>query len=103
MTEFEKVSEGVNNKNYDSLDESCIYWCRGDKCATVNFPSGSKLYNKVKSLARMHSDVQIHSDNGVLVAEIPVKYIRISAPRVLTEDQKKKAAENIQKARSNRG
>ncbi len=104
MTTFEAVSDKVNNKNYDSLDENCIYWCKGDRCATVNFPSGSKLYNKVKKLAAEYSEIQIHSDRGgVLVAEIPVKYIRISAPRVVSEEQKQKAAENLKKYKEHLG
>lgn len=104
MTIFEEVSSKVNKKDFNNLDEFCVYWCRGDRCATVNFPSGSKLYNKVKKLAAEYSEIQIHSDHGgVLVAEIPVKYIRITAPRVLSDEQREKAARNLKEYKEHLG
>ena len=103
MNEFEKA---CNTENYtgDMTQENVIEWIRGDKEVTVTFPSGSKFCNKVKKLAEQYPDeVKIVADNpdGSLVGHLPLSYIKVSHPKVLSDEQKIKAAERLHKGREN--
>lgn len=91
-------SDTRRNENYDN--ENAIEWISGDKTATVTF-SGGRFPGKIRRLAKLHPDeVEIIKDYGSgMLAHIPVKYIRINAPRILTPEQKKKLADRARQIR----
>lgn len=102
MNEYEKACNEIDRDN-DS-PECVIEWLKGNKTATVTFPSRTKLNTKVKKLAEQFPDeVQICHENkdGSIVAHIPVRYINISRrKRELTEEQRKEIGERLSRFRS---
>lgn len=97
-TTFEAVSDKVNNKNYDSIDENVLCWCKGDRLVTVNFVSGSRFYDRLKKLAAEREDVNIITDKlGVMVATIPIEFVKISPKKEMSEAAKKEAASRLKR------
>lgn len=78
------------------MKENNIEWLNGQQTVTVTLSQG-KFINKVKRLAETHEDVQIVAENsdGSICAHLPLKFIKISAPRQLTEEQKEQARERL--------
>lgn len=78
--------------------ENNIEWLTGQDRVTVSFSQG-KFINKIKRLAESHKEVEIVAENkdGTITAHLPLKYIKISAPRVMTEEQKEQARERLLK------
>jgi hypothetical protein len=107
MTRFEEVSDEVNKDRitYETTQECCIEWVKGDKTATVTFPGSNRYNSKIRKLAEEHpEDVQIRHDNqdGSLIATLPVKYVKISRPatKEMTEEQKQAVAERMREIRA---
>ena len=99
MNDFEKVSNEVSNPSFETSNECAIEWAKGDKVATVTFPR-SRFNTRIRRLADEHPDeVQIRHENkdGSIVATIPVKYIHIKAPRILSDEQREVLAERLRK------
>ena len=72
------------------MNENAIEWLRGDSVVTVTLCSNSRYNSKVRKLAKEHpEDVQICDENadGSIVAHLPLKYIKISVPKKLSEEQ----------------
>lgn len=82
--------------------EFSIYWIKGETRASISLPSVSYLGKKILSLAELHpEDVTIDkiNDDGSIMAHVPVKYIKVSSPRNLTEEQRAAAKERLLAAR----
>lgn len=84
---------------YKAVNENSIEFLRGSDQATVTL-SEPRLINRIRKLAKEQPDkVQILADGpkngGYCFAHIPASWIRINPDRVLTEDQKRKLAENL--------
>lgn len=102
MNEFEQIaSEESGDCEYQMSSEYAIEWVRGDKNAVVTFPIG-RFNNRVRKLAEEHPEEvkvkRINSD-GSVVAVIPVKYIKISAPPQLSEEDIEKRREQMRELR----
>lgn len=80
--------------------ENNIEWLNGQNRVTVSFSQG-KFINKVKKLAESHPEVEIVAENtdGSITAHLPLKYIKISAPRQMSEEQKAVAKERLRQFR----
>lgn len=78
------------------MRENCIEWLNGQDKVTVTLSQG-KYINKVKKLAEKYKEVEIVKENtdGTLLAHLPLKFIKISAPKQMTEEQKEKARERF--------
>lgn len=80
----------------DSMNENVIEWLRGQKTATVTLANNTKLNSKVKKLSKEKpEDCQIVAENkdGSIVAHVPLKWIKISPPRQISEEQRQALAE----------
>lgn len=99
MTEFEKE---CSKEPYtgDTLQENVIEWLRGSDRVTVNL-CNNRYATRVRKLAEANPDeVEIVSDReGVLLAHVPVSYIRIQPPKKMnyTEEQRAEIAERARK------
>lgn len=63
--------------------------------------SQRKWINKITKLAEKYpSEVGIiHNTDGSIYAKVPLSYLKINHPKVMTDDQKEAAAERMRKAR----
>lgn len=78
--------------------EFSIYWIKGENKASITLPSVSYLGRKILSLAELHpEDVTIDkiNDDGSIMAHVPVRYIKLSAPRNLTDEQRTAARDRL--------
>ena len=89
--------------NFYSNDENCIEFLNNQHSITVSFCM-PKWINKIKKLKEEHpDDVKIISENkdGSICAKLPVKFLKISAPRKVSEEQRQAARERFKKIREN--
>lgn len=73
-----------------------------DKVVTVTFPGGTAECNRIKEYAQKYpDDVKLSHLNtdGSIVARVSKKYIRISRPKALSEEQKAASTERFRKWR----
>lgn len=79
------------------LRENAIEWYNGQDIITVTL-SQKRFINKLNKLAKEYPDeVKIDkvNEDGTVLAHIPLKYLRITRPRELTEEEKQKARERL--------
>lgn len=84
------------------MNEFAIEWIRGRDWAGVTAPSSSWLKNRILKLAERYPDeVKVLANNadGSIFAHVPVKYIKISPPRKISEEQRTAAAERLKRIR----
>ena len=76
--------------------ENAIEWITGQRTITVTL-SHSKYVNKVKQLADTHKEVKIlaENDDGTILAKLPIKYLKLSAPRHVSEEQREQMRERF--------
>ena len=70
--------------------ENNIEWLLGQETATATLSQG-RYISQIKRLAEERpDDVKILYENqdGSILAQFPVKYLKIRAPRILTDEQK---------------
>lgn len=87
------------------MKENVIEWIRGDDVAKVTAPSGSKLKGTIVRLAQKHTDkVHIIEENqdGSIFAEVPVGFVKIRAPKQMSDSQREAARERMKKIVENR-
>lgn len=80
----------------ENCNECSIAWIRGGEYAEVSAYSGSKLKGRVLKLSEQFpDDVKILTTNkdGSIFAHIPAKYVKLRAPKILTEEQRAKLIE----------
>lgn len=74
----------------ENCNENCIEWIKGSEFAGVT-ASEIAFKNQVLELAKKRpEDVKILVTNkgGSIFAHVPVKYVKLRAPRELTEEQR---------------
>ena len=83
------------------MRENCIEWYTGSDTVTVTLTQ-QRLINKVRKLAETNANVTIEAENedGSICAHLPLSFIKISAPRQLSEEQKAEAAERLKSVRN---
>lgn len=100
MNTFEIASDAIEkDRDYNINNENAIEFLRNAKMATVTFTQG-KYISKIQKYAESFPDeVEIVAQNkdGSIVAHIPVKWIKISPPRQISEEQKEAARERLSK------
>ena len=82
-------------------NENCVEFLNNQKTMTVSFCS-YKWITKIKKLSQSNpDDVEIIAENkdGSICARLPIKYLKISAPRKVSDEQRQKASERFKKLR----
>ena len=88
-------------KFYNNI-ENCIEFLNGQSEITVSFCS-QKWINKIKKLHDKHpEDVEILAENndGSIYAKMPIKYLKISAPKIVSEEQRQAASERLKNSKN---
>lgn len=83
------------------MKENVIEWYTGSDTVTVTLTQ-QKHINKVRKLAETDSRVVIIAENedGSICAHLPLSFIKISAPRQMSEEQKTLNAERLKSVRN---
>ena len=78
------------------MRENVIEWYTGNDTITVTLTQ-QRFINKVRKLAETNANVTIDAENedGSVLAHIPLNFLRISAPRQMSEEQKAEASERL--------
>ena len=82
-------------------NENCVEFLNNQKIMTVSFCS-QKWITKIEKLSQSNpDDVEIIAENkdGSICARLPIKYLKISAPRKVSDEQRQKACERFKKLR----
>ena len=79
-------------------NEYVIEWVIGDEKATCTVPENTAMNNKLTRLAEEYpQDVEVVNSE---LFHVPVKWVRISPPRKMSEEQRQKASERLKNARN---
>lgn len=100
MNEFETIADEIDKRNqtYESSQECAIEWIKNARTATVTFPGNTKYCTKVKKLAAEYPEevkIRVTNPDGSIVATLPTKYIKVSAPKKVSEEQREKMRQRI--------
>ena len=82
-------------------NENCVEFLNNQKTMTVSFCSQIWI-TKIKKLSQSNpDDVEIIAENkdGSICARLPIKYLKISTPRKVSDEQRQKASERFKKLR----
>lgn len=79
-------------------NEYAIEWVIGDKTATCTVPENTAMNNKLTRLAEEYPQ-EVEIVNSELF-HVPARWLRISPPRKMSEEQRQQASERLKKARN---
>lgn len=80
------------------MNENCSEWLRNESKVTVTLCQG-RLISKVKKLAAEHPEeceIAHENEDGSIVAHLPTKWIKISAPKKVSDEQREKARQRFE-------
>lgn len=84
-------------------NENVIEFLNNQHTITVSFCM-QKWINKIKKLKELRPDdvkILAENDDGSICAKLPIKYLKISAPKKVSEEQRQAASERFKKLREN--
>ena len=84
----------------DYRDNALCFYNNFDKAA-VNFSQG-RFISKIKKLAKEHPEdcrIVLENSDGSVVAQIPTKWVKISPPRHVSDEQREKFVNRMRKKR----
>ena len=99
VEEFDEYEEEIIRGTDER--ENAIEWYNGHDTITISL-SQRKFINKIKNLAQKYpKEVKIDRINpdGTVLAHIPLSYLKIQRPRILTEEEREKARERLSQYR----
>lgn len=78
------------------MNENVIEWITGDERIAITF-SQRKYINRIRRLQRQHPDeVEVHENpDGTIYARLPLSYLKLTAPREMTDEQREAARERF--------
>jgi len=85
------------------IQENSIEFYGSDQRMTCTFQT-QRFRNKIKSLAEKYPEevTVIEDADGYTVAHLPLTYLKISAPRKMSEEQKKTMGERLKQINNTR-
>lgn len=99
VEEFDEYEEEIIRGTDER--ENAIEWYNGHDTITISL-SQRKFINKINNLAQKYpKEVKIDRINpdGTVLAHIPLSYLKIQRPRILTEEEREKARERLSQYR----
>lgn len=81
--------------------ENSIEWITGEKTISISLTSQRHI-TKIKKLAeKKPDDVKLIVNNdGSIYAEIPLSYLKLRAPKDLTDEQRQKIADRFKQVKN---
>lgn len=88
----------------DNMNEIAIEWTRGKEIATISAYNNSRLKGKLMKYVVSHPDeVDVYENvDGSIVAHVPIKWVKVSPPKQMSEEQKIAAGERMRKMHQNK-
>lgn len=83
----------------ENMNEIAIEWERGKEIATISAYNNSRLKGKIMKYVKSHPnevDVKENKD-GSIVAHVPIKWVKVSPTKQMSEEQKIAAGERMRK------
>ena len=84
------------------LNEFAINWLKGGEYAEITAPASTALKNKLLRLKEERPDEVTHvieNKDGSMVCHVPVRWIRVSPPRKVSEEQREAARQRFAEIR----
>ena len=80
------------------MGENAIEWLTGDERISVSFTQ-KKFANKLMALAKRYPDEVdfIENQDGSVFGHMPIKYLRLSHPRKISDEQRQRLSERMSK------
>lgn len=78
------------------MNEFAINWLKGSDYAEITVPSGSALKSKLLKYADAFPEEVNHvidNKDGSMVCHVPVRYVKVTRPRVVSDAQKEAVRE----------
>lgn len=86
------------------MNENVIEWLKGQQTVAITLTSGSKFANKIVKLSEIHNEIDVRvNQDGSIFAHVPLKWIKISPPRKVSDEQRKAAGERLKRLRNQKG
>ena len=85
------------------MNECAIEWVKQSDTAGVTAYSNSRLKSKLLKYAESHPNeckIIAENEDGSIFAHVPVKWIKVSPTKKVSDEQRAAAAERLAKARS---
>lgn len=82
------------------MNEFVIEWIKGSDYAGVTVPAGTALKSKLMRYAKERPDevkIVAVNEDGSAYFKVPTKYIKVSPPRKISDEQKAAAGERFKK------
>lgn len=82
------------------MNENVIEWLKGQKTVAITLTAGSKFANKLIELNKTHDDIDVRvNPDGSVFAHVPLKWIKISPPRKVSDEAREAARTRLSKYR----
>ena len=81
-------------------------WLIGNDTATFIFPAGTRMANRLIRLAQDHPDecqITDRNKDGSITGHVPVRWIKVSPIRKMSEEEKKELTERLKRSGTPRG
>ena len=82
------------------MNEFAINWLKGGTYAEITVPSGTALKSKLLKYAETRPDEVNHvviNKDGSMVCHVPVSYVKVSPPRLVSDEQREALGERSRK------
>lgn len=104
MAKTSKI-EKEDLKRIADCGENNIEFLKGATTATVCFSQG-RYVTRIRKLAESHPDeckILYTNSDGSIVAHIPTKWVKVSPPRKVSDEQKEAAGERLRQLHKKKG
>lgn len=88
------------------MNEFAINWLKGYDYAEVTVPASTALKNKLLRLSKERPDEVtniIENKDGSMVCHVPVRWVKVSPPRFVSDGQREAARQRFAKVREQNG
>ena len=88
------------------MNEFAINWLKGADYAEVTVPASTALKNKLLRLSKERPDEVtniIENKDGSMVCHVPVRWVKVSPPRFVSDEQREAARLRFAKVREQNG
>jgi hypothetical protein len=83
-----------------TIDQTVIYWVKGDRIATITAPENTRINTRLCKLAEERPD-DVVKKNEVLF-QVPASWVKINPPKELTDERRQELADRLRNLRNDK-